>query len=82
MIAWNAGALCLLALTWLMMFGSDLRQMRRRAQRQDAGRRAMFIFIAAATASILAIGFLLRVFQGQLYGFGDAPLDTFGSDDY
>jgi len=61
MIAWNAGALCLLALTWLMMFGSNLRQMRRRAQRQDAGRRAIFIFVvAAATVSILAIGFLLK----------------------
>lgn len=44
-----------------MMFGSNLRQMRRRAQRQDAGRRAIFIFVvAAATVSILAIGFLLK----------------------
>lgn len=61
MIAWNASALCLLALTWLMMFRSNLRQMRRRAQRQDPGRRAIFIFVvAAATVSILAIGFLLK----------------------
>ena len=61
LIAWNVGALGLLALIWLMMLDATIRQMRRRAQRQDVGHTAIFIFVvAAASASILAIGFLLK----------------------
>ncbi|MFH7026965.1 MAG: DUF1345 domain-containing protein [Heteroscytonema crispum UTEX LB 1556] len=58
--AWNSGIDCFLGLTWWKMVKATPEKMRRYAQRQYEGRLAIFILIiAAACASVLAIGFLL-----------------------
>jgi len=66
MIAWDAGAVCLLALTFSMMLGATPKQMRRRAQRQDASRWVISsLVIAGACLSLLAIAFLLKNAKGS-----------------
>jgi len=58
--AWNSGSDCFLGLTWWIMLEATPDKMRRYAQREYTGRLALFILIiAAACASVLAIGFLL-----------------------
>lgn len=58
--AWNLGADCFLGLTWWIMFRATPQKMRRFAQLEYQGRVAIFtLIIAAACASVLAIGFLL-----------------------
>ncbi|MBO3459646.1 MAG: DUF1345 domain-containing protein [Aetokthonos hydrillicola CCALA 1050] len=57
---WNSGIDCFLALTWWIMVRATPEHMRRYAQREYAGRLALFsIIVGAACASVLAIGFLL-----------------------
>jgi uncharacterized membrane protein len=57
---WNSGADFFLALTWWSMVKSTPETMRRLARSQYEGRLAVFcIIIAAACASLLAIGFIL-----------------------
>ncbi len=63
--AWNCGIYCLLTLTLVMMFKATPETMRRNAKREYQGRLAIFILIiAAACASVLAIGFLLTDKKG------------------
>lgn len=63
--AWNCGIYCLLTLNLVMMFKATPETMRRNAKREYQGRLAIFILIiAAACASVLAIGFLLSDKKG------------------
>ena len=63
--AWDCGIYCLLTLTLVMMFKATPQTMRRNAKREYQGRLAIFILIiAAACASVLAIGFLLSDKKG------------------
>jgi uncharacterized membrane protein len=58
--AWNAGADFFLAITWWKMITSTPEKTRRYAETEYEGRLAIFmLIIAAACASVLAIGFLL-----------------------
>lgn len=62
---WDTGALCFLALTWMMMWEATPATMRRQARRQDVSRLAILsLIIAAGCVSILAIGFLLKDTKG------------------
>lgn len=63
--AWNSGIYCLLGLNLVMMFKATPQTMRRNAKLEYQGRLAIFILIiAAACASVLAIGFLLTDKKG------------------
>lgn len=58
---WDAGMLCFLASTWVLMVQAIPKTMRRNAQSEDEGRLVILSLItAAACASILAIAFILR----------------------
>lgn len=58
---WDAGMLCFLISTWVLMIQAIPKTMRRNAQSQDEGRLVILSLItAAACASILAIAFILR----------------------
>lgn len=58
--SWDVGALCYLTLAWMIVARSDETLTRMRAQRYDPGVRAIFLLIVfAATASIVAIGFMV-----------------------
>lgn len=58
---WDAGTICFLASTWVLMVQAIPKTMRRNAQSQDEGRLVILSLItAAACASILAIVFILR----------------------
>lgn len=62
---WDAGILCFLSLTWLFTVRATPDSMRRYARIEDEGRLAILsIIVTAASASILAIGFLLREQKG------------------
>ncbi len=53
-----------LATTWLVMLQATPNLMRRYAQKEDAGRTAIYILVTfSACASLLAIGFILRQSQ-------------------
>lgn len=63
--AWNFGSGCFLALTLSKMVRATPEKMRRYAQHEYEGRLGIFIItIAAACASVLAIGFLLNDKKG------------------
>lgn len=58
--AWNSGADCFLGLTWWIIVRATPEKMRRFARLEYQGRVAIFTsIVAAACASVLAIGFLL-----------------------
>lgn len=58
---WDAGMICFLISTWVLMMQAIPKTMRRNAQSQDEGRLVILSLItAAACASILAIAFILR----------------------
>jgi uncharacterized membrane protein len=59
---WDAGMLPFLSLTWLVMLQATPEAMRRYAQRQDEGRLVILSLItASACASLLAVGFVLKI---------------------
>ncbi|MDZ7963188.1 MAG: DUF1345 domain-containing protein [Aulosira sp. DedQUE10] len=63
--AWNLGADFFLAITWWKMIKSTPEKTRRYAESEYEGRLAIFMLvIAAASASVLAIGFLLTDKKG------------------
>lgn len=63
---WNAGMICFLIATWVLMVQAIPKTMRRHAQSQDAGRLVILSLItAAACASILAITFILKETKDQ-----------------
>ncbi|BAY74026.1 hypothetical protein NIES25_04340 [Nostoc linckia NIES-25] len=58
--AWNSGADLFLAITWWKMLKANPEKIRRYAESEYEGHLAIFMLvIAAACASVLAIGFLL-----------------------
>ncbi|MGB8687875.1 MAG: DUF1345 domain-containing protein [Microcoleus sp.] len=63
---WDAGMICFLASTWVLMVQAIPKKMRRNAQSQDEGRLVILSLItAAACASILAIALILREAKGK-----------------
>lgn len=63
---WNAGMICFLISTWVLMVQAIPKTMRRNAQSQDEGRLVILSLItAAACASILAITFILKETKDQ-----------------
>ncbi|MDZ8051069.1 MAG: DUF1345 domain-containing protein [Aulosira sp. ZfuVER01] len=63
--AWNSGADFFLAITWWKMVKANPEKTRRYAESEYEGRLAIFMLvIAAACASVLAIGFLLTDKKG------------------
>ncbi len=57
LIAWNAGALMDLGLTWHMVRHTDVESIKRRAVTQDQGRMAILTVVVLATAAVLlAVG--------------------------
>jgi uncharacterized membrane protein len=57
LVAWNAGAVLDLLLTWHMARKTDVDDMRRRAVSQDEGRMAILtVVLLAAVAVLLAVG--------------------------
>jgi len=62
---WDSGMLCFLALTWSLMVKATPETMQRNAQSEDEGRLTILSLVtAAACASILAIGFMLKDSKG------------------
>ncbi len=58
---WDAGMICFLGWSLVLMFKSTPHTMRYNAQRQDEGRAVILsVVLAAACASVLAIVFILR----------------------
>jgi uncharacterized membrane protein len=60
LFAWDIGVIIFLSLVWVMMMKATTQKMQRSAQRQDESRWAILgAIVAAACASLLAIGFML-----------------------
>jgi len=60
-LAWDVGAVCFLVLAFLTIDSGNPQRMRRSAQHQDDSRLTILtIVVAAACASLLAIGFMLK----------------------
>ncbi len=63
---WNAGMISFLAASWMLMMHAKTKTMRQNAQSQDEGRAAILgLITAAASASLLAITFILREAKGK-----------------
>jgi len=59
-IAWNAFTLTMVTLAWIVICTRDPYEVRRDARLQDSSATFLFVLvISAATASLLAVGFLL-----------------------
>jgi uncharacterized membrane protein len=57
LVAWNTGAVMYLLLSWRMMHGAQVQQMRDRALTQDPGRLLILLLtVLAAAAVLLAVG--------------------------
>ena len=64
-LTWDSGAICFLALAWLMIISATPQKMRRKAQRLDEGRWTILtLTVSAACTSLLAIGFMLNDKKG------------------
>ena len=60
LLSWDIGALCYLGFGWFVIARTDETQTRLRAQRYDPSGYVMFLLvITAATASVIAIGFMV-----------------------
>ena len=60
-LAWDIGAICFLILAFVTIDRATPQTMRRSAQRQDGSRSTILVIVvAAACASLLAIGFMLK----------------------
>ncbi|HTP45838.1 MAG TPA: DUF1345 domain-containing protein [Casimicrobiaceae bacterium] len=58
--SWNIGALCYLGMAWMVVARTDETLTRMRAQRYDPSGRVIFLLIVtAASAGIVAIGFMV-----------------------
>ena len=66
---WNAFAVVILALDWLIIWTTPQRKIRERAQQEDLSRLLIFIFVVvAACAALFAVGFLIRAHKDQIGG--------------
>lgn len=62
---WDAGMICFLILTWMVMFQVSPAMMSRKAKLNDEGHLVILsLIMAAACASLLAIGFILHALKG------------------
>jgi uncharacterized membrane protein len=66
---WNAFAVVILVLDWLIIWTTPQRKIRERAQQEDLSRLLIFIFVVvAACAALFAVGFLIRAHKDQSGG--------------
>lgn len=66
---WDAFAFFMLALAWVTILTTPQNKLRGRAQQQDVGRTAIFIFVVVvACAALFAVGFLVSVNKGDIRG--------------
>ena len=66
--SWDVGALCYLGLDWLLIARTDEKLTRLRAQHYDPSRYVIFLLVvSAASASIVAIGFIVGDFRDLSY---------------
>ena len=73
--AWDTFAFCVLASAWLTILITPQRTLRARAQKQDFGRKVLFVFVVvAACAALFAVGFLVRVGRSEMRGHFTAQL--------
>ena len=67
--AWNAFAVVILALDWVIVLTTPQRKIRERAQQQDLSSLVIFLFVVvAACAALFAVGFLISVHKAQASG--------------
>jgi uncharacterized membrane protein len=68
LLSWNAGALAYLALAWTTIARADATMTRVRAQAHDQSGYVIFLLVVtAASASFVAIGFLVGDFRNLLF---------------
>ena len=61
LVGWNAGALCLLGLTWTLIATADVDKTRRMAGAEDPGRTVVYgIALVTSAASLVAATILVR----------------------
>ena len=66
--SWDVGALCYLGLEWLLIARSDQKLTRLRTQRYDPSGYVIFlVVVTAASASLVAIGFIVGEIRGLSY---------------
>jgi len=66
---WNAVAVVILSLDWVIIWTTPQRKIRQLAQQQDLSRLLVFIFVVVtASAALLAVGFLVSVKRSQSGG--------------
>jgi uncharacterized membrane protein len=66
---WNAVAVVILALDWVIILATPQRKIRQIAQQQDLSRFLVFIFVViAACAALFAVGFLIKAHKSQSGG--------------
>jgi len=69
MAAWDAFAVCALALAWITIVVTPREKIRARAQMQDLGHRLVFVFVViVACAALFAVGFLLHANRAEPRG--------------
>src|SRR5450759_938161 len=75
MAAWDAFAVCILALAWITIVATPREKLRTRAQAQDVSRTVIFVFVViAACAALFAVGFLLHTNRAEQRGHLTAHL--------
>jgi len=75
MAAWDAFAVCTLALAWITIIATPREELRARAQAQDLGRKLVFVFfVITACAALFAVGFLLHANRAEERGHLTAHL--------
>jgi uncharacterized membrane protein len=75
MAAWDAFAVCVLALAWIAIIATPREKIRARAQAQDLGRKLIFVFVViAGGAALFAVGFLLHANRAEPRGHLTAHL--------
>ena len=63
---WNAVAVVILALDWVVILTTPQRKIRELAQQQDLSRFLVFLFVVlTACAALFAVGFLISADKGQ-----------------
>jgi uncharacterized membrane protein len=64
--AWNAVAVVILALDWVIILKTPQRKIRQLAQQQDLSRFLVFLFVVVtSSAALFAVGFLVSVKRSQ-----------------
>ena len=67
--SWDTFSFFVLVSSWITILNTPQQKLRARAQAQDFGRTAIFIFvIVAACAALFAVGFLVSVNKGAMRG--------------